>query len=265
MISELNIETALRGSSTYLKNAYFSQPFKLANITEDKSSSNLQLMLMSSSPGILDGDKYLININVADGCSLELKTQSYQRLFTMESGASQQIDINIHNGASFSYIPHPCVPHKKSSFATKTKIYLTETSNLKWGEVLTCGRKLNGEEFLFSKYHSLTEIFLNGRLFIKENLLISPHRVDVNAMGQLEGFSHQASFICIGGNSAKANMASVISHIQKLAGINWGLSKLSDNAFILRVLGHKAEQLHQLLKDVAMLTPITAEKPEHAI
>ena len=42
-------------------------------------------MLMSSSPGILDEDKYLMKIEVAEGCALKLHTQSYQRLFTMKN------------------------------------------------------------------------------------------------------------------------------------------------------------------------------------
>ena len=53
MNAQLHIQTALRNGITYLKNCYATPPFKLANITEDKQSHELQLMLMSSSPGIL--------------------------------------------------------------------------------------------------------------------------------------------------------------------------------------------------------------------
>jgi urease accessory protein len=54
----LYIETGLQEGRTILRNSYCTQPFKLANITEDKQQKELHLMLMSSSPGVLDGDVY---------------------------------------------------------------------------------------------------------------------------------------------------------------------------------------------------------------
>ena len=66
----------------------------MANITEDKTGATLQLMLMSSSPGILDGDEYKIKIELEENCSLQLHTQSYQRLFNMK-----QRRITAHGSA----------------------------------------------------------------------------------------------------------------------------------------------------------------------
>jgi urease accessory protein len=45
------------------------KPFKLADITEDRSEKTLRLMMMTSSPGILDGDEYNIQIEVEEDCS----------------------------------------------------------------------------------------------------------------------------------------------------------------------------------------------------
>ena len=88
MIVELNIKTGFKNNKTYLETGYCTQPFKIANITEDKSKGILQLMLMSSSPGILDGDDYNIKIELAEHSFLELQTQSYQRLFNIKKGAT---------------------------------------------------------------------------------------------------------------------------------------------------------------------------------
>jgi len=62
MIAKLHIETISKKGITCLKQSYCTPPFKVANITEDKSSNRLQLMLMSSSPGILDDDEYELKI-----------------------------------------------------------------------------------------------------------------------------------------------------------------------------------------------------------
>ena len=253
MIAKLQIQTALYKRKTILKNAFCSQPFKLADITEDRSKNTLSLMMRTSSPGILDGDEYNIQIVLEEDCSVELETQSYQRLFNMKEGASQSMEINMAKRSSFVFLPHPSVPHESSVFTAKNKICLSDGCSLIWGEVLTSGRKLSGENFLMSKYHNRTEIFLNGKLIVKENLLMAPKMIDVATMGQLEGYTHQASFIYI-------NEAFLIKPTQEkinelLAGekeICFGVSALQVNGIIVRLLGYKGEQLHDCLKKIAL-------------
>src|SRR5204862_1577227 len=130
----------------------------------------LQLMMMCSSPGILDNDDYEIKISLDEDCKVQLHTQSYQRLFQMQTGAKQCTEVHLKEGASLVYLPHPAVPHAQSIFTSINKIYLSKKSSLIWGEILTCGRQLKAEVFTFSKYHNITEVCMEGRLIIKENL-----------------------------------------------------------------------------------------------
>lgn len=259
MNATIHIQASLHKGITRLKECYCTSPFKVMNVTEDTSENMLRLMLMSSSPGILDGDEYKIRIEVEKDCSVELQTQSYQRLFNMKKSASQYMDVIMGEGASFIYLPHPAVPHKNSNFAAKNKIYLKNNCLLIWGEVLTCGRKLNGEAFQFSKYHNLTEIFLNEKLIVKENLLMEPSLIDVYSIGQLEKYTHQASLIYIDENASVNTLAAQINEWLILQDdICFGISELSVNGLVIRLLGYKAEQLHTCLKRMRDLTsPLT--------
>lgn len=198
MTGVLRIQCATRNGKTILKDSYSTQPFKLADVTEDKADRRLHLIVMSYSPGILDNDHYKIEIDLDENCIVELATQSYQRIFRMKTGARQEMVVRMKKGSSFSFLPHPSVPHEHSIFSSKNKFYLSEGCLLMWGEVLSCGRKLNGEVFKLSKYHTVTEIFSSGSLIVKENLMVSPGDIDVNTIGQLEGYTHQASFTCVG-------------------------------------------------------------------
>ena len=264
MIAELHIQTALRGNITFLEKAYCTTPFKIADITEDKKDRTLRLMLMSSSPGILDGDEYKIKIEVAKDCSLHLQTQSYQRLFNMKVGASQNVEVHLQEGASFCFIPHPSVPHESSVFDARNKIFLSNNCDLIWGEVLTCGRKLSGEVFLFSKYHNVTEIFLNNKLIIKENLLVQPSLVDVNAIGQLEGYTHQSTLIYLNEKAAiKPLIKEITEFLSTQNEIAFGITSASKNGLIIRLLGYKAEQLFDCLKTISE-HHLTKNKLEYA-
>jgi len=254
MKAKLDIEVGLKERKTYLKRCFYTTPFKIADVTEDKSQNLLRLMLMTSSPGILDGDEYDITIKLAEECSLRVETQSYQRLFNMKRGAWQRMEVNMSRGSSLSFLPHPSVPHKASIYVTRNKIYLSNDCKLLWGEILTCGRILNGEEFQFIKYHSITEVFLNRRLVIKDNLLVEPSVTNLSLIGQYEGFTHQACLLYL---DEKADTSSLTEQLKDLLSgcehILFGISNLPVNGLVIRLLGSRAEQLYQILKNIGAL------------
>jgi urease accessory protein len=252
MTAELMIRAEMKSGITRLKSVYQSQPFKVADVTEDRTRNLLRLMLMTASPGILDGDDYRQKIELADNAVLELETQAYQRLFTMKKGACQHFRVELGRHASFYYLPHPVVPHAGSIFAARNQLFLSAGSSLAWGEVLTCGRKLNGEVFQFSKYHTITEVFYCGKLVTRENLLIEPGSTNMHGIGQMEGYTHQASFIYINENLAvKDCMRRLTDLLIAEDGIEFGITTAPVNGLIVRLFGFRAEQLHGCLKRIA--------------
>jgi urease accessory protein len=197
MNSSLNITVAEKNGRTYLKNSFCTHPFKIGNITEDKSKGLLKLMIMSSSPGVLDGDCYNINIYLEEEAQLQVTTQGYQRIFTMRGEAKQALKVHLDNGGSFHYLPHPTVPHKLSNFKSTNDIYLKTEHDLLWSEIITCGRKLCNEYFVFTAYQNRTDIYVNDKLALRENILLQPLLRPLTSIGQLEGYTHQSSLLVI--------------------------------------------------------------------
>jgi urease accessory protein len=250
----LHIHTASRNGKSVLKHSYCTPPFKIADITEDKRQSRLDLMLMSSSPGMLDGDKYDVLIDIGEHCALQLTTQSYQRLYNMKHGALHTMVVQLGKGASFSYLPHPAVPHEGSDYRANNKIYLCDDSTLLWTELVNCGRKLNGELFRFRQYHSTTEIFLNHRLVVKENLLINPSEMNIAGTGFMEGFTHQATLLYIKQNIDVKELGSVLDdHLSSQQNITYGITALQVSGLLVRIMGYSAEQLFDSIKQLASI------------
>lgn len=254
MKATLHIETCCKDGITILRSSYCTQPFKLANVTEDKKTNELRLMLMSSSPGVLDGDEYIIKLDVGEKSVVHLETQSFQRLFRMKNGARQSMEIRLGRASSFCFIPHPSVPHEASYFTAKNKIFLTEGCSLIWGEVLTCGRKLHNEVFSFAHFHSCTEIFLKDKLVVKENLFIRPSQVDMMALGKLEGYTHQASLIFIREDIDEAVLVeNFAAYLSTQENIEFGITELPVQGLLVRMLGYKGEQLFACLKQLSQI------------
>ncbi len=254
MKGKLAISAGLRNGKTVLENVFFSAPFKLADISALQDSSK-KVMIMNASPGVLDGDAYTISVMLGTGAQLHLETQSYQRLFQMERGATQQMEVSLMPGSSFVYIPHPSVPHKGAHFTATNTIYLSEGCRLVWSEVLTPGRMLHAEQFGFTYYQSKTEIYLHKKLLLKDNLILRPGITDPMTMGSLEGHTHQASLLtpgCIAKGAAR--QAQEMLELQPQ--ITWGITVLPAGGFVIRMLGYKAELLFGMLQQIAAICAV---------
>ena len=254
MNSYVHIVAGHKHQKTYLKNSYCDHPFKLANVTEDKSGDLLRLMITSTSPGVLDNDHYHIKINVQEDAKMYLTTQGYQRLFTMNNQASQNMNVEVGNNSSFHFLPHPNVPHKASSFSSVSNIRLCKNHHLIWSEIITCGRKLSGEEFIFKRFHSVTNIYLYNKLVVKENVLLEPFKNNMHTIGQLEGYTHQSTLLFI---DDKFDMVKLLGSCKSLLSpfedIAYGISRLPVNGLIFRVLSNKAEKLFKINNSLALL------------
>ncbi|MEO7961878.1 MAG: urease accessory protein UreD [Ginsengibacter sp.] len=248
----LDIVAGFKNNKTFLQTAFCQQPFQLRNITEDKSDSWLRLMITSSSPGVLDNDHYKMRFLVEQEAKVSVSTQGYQRIFTMTNNASQQLAIEVMNGGSFTFLPHPVVPHASSSFSSANIIYLQQQHHLIWSDIITCGRKLSGEQFRFTRLHTVTSIYIEDKMVVRDNIFMEPAAFDIQGLGHLEGYTHQATFIFL---DDVANMNDVSDQCYEiLTGveeIDFGLSLLQVNGLVIRILGNRAEQLFELNKTLA--------------
>lgn len=252
MICKLNIVAGFKDKRSYLKDTFFTRPFRVADVGQYKTDLDLYLMVMSSSPGLLDDDQYDFSINVESGGRLQLHSQAYQRLFNMQRGASQQLVINLEPGSTFSYVPHPMVPHRNAKFKNHTTVHLQEDCELLLSEIITCGRKHSGEIFQFTYLQNLVEIYHKKKLLLKDNVWLCPQQTPLDAIGQLEGYSHQGTLVYLLTRTepASACIDGLYHLLENEKDIAFGISELEGNGFVLRMLGNGGEQLFNFFKQI---------------
>jgi len=263
MKSSVHIKAGKADGRTVLLKSFFTPPFRIADISDNRKSE-LRLMFMSSSPGILDGDEYVIKVEVEKDANLHLETQSFQRIFQMNSGAQQHMEVEIQSGGSLIFLPHPVVPHKNSMFSSINRFHMDENASLIYGEVLTPGRKMCGEIFQFKTFRNLTEVFMSDRLVYRENIFIMPREQQLDALGLLEGFTHQASWLLIDKNINEEVIDKVFDYLEPQRNITFGLTSLQVPGFAVRILGHSAEELYDYLKHITVLAGINKKETVYA-
>lgn len=249
MKTTLTITAAARNGRTFLKDTYFTQPFRVANVSEDRRDPWLYLMLMSSSPGVLDQDQYDIRLCVEAAARVRIESQAYQRIFRMNSNASIRQEIHLEEESILSYVPHPVVPHSNSDITASTRITATAASALIFGEVLTCGRKLSGEQFLFSNYRNCITVNIDDKLIYKDNVVLQPKDFQLQSIGLFENYTHQAAFIYL---DLKRGVSDALINELLIAAtgedVSVGITRINADMTAMRLLGNSGERLYDLLK-----------------
>ncbi|MEC4053537.1 urease accessory protein UreD [Myroides odoratimimus] len=252
MISSLDIRVEQREGASYLKDAYVTQPFRIVPVGQYKRDKAAYLMIMSSSPGLLDNDDHRISIHLAKYTKLQLQTQAYQRLFHMKNKSMQTTVIDMKKGSAFAYIPHPVVPQSSSTFISRNKVEVKEDCHFLLSDIITCGRKLSGEEFEYNHFQNLTEIYVEGKLKVKDNVLLQPDLMPIKEIGILEGYTHQGTLIYY--NTANVSVLEYIEYFYgqygEKEGIEFGISLLEGDGFMIRVLGQGAEKLFTIFQTI---------------
>ncbi|SIQ46344.1 urease accessory protein [Chryseobacterium sp. RU37D] len=254
MDSHLKIITGFKSGKSYVKDLYVSLPFRVVSVGQRKDDNKLYQMVMSSSPGILDGDHYHLNISLEKGSALQLQSQSYQRLFNMKDKAEQELNVSMEDETSFAYVPHPVVPHEESNFKSKAKINIGKNSQIIISEIITCGRKHYGEVFKLKRFQNLMEIYHDDRLIVKDNVLIQPDLIPVSRIGNLEDYTHQGTLIFFSTKSVveKDQLIETIVELseQFKEEMEVGVSAMEGSGFVVRALGHGGEVMYHFFLQI---------------
>ena len=87
--SEVRLETELRDGKAVLSDVFFTAPFKVMlpfYLREDY----MQVMILSASAGIMEGDVQKFDIHVNPGTSLEYLSQAYEKIHKMKEGMARR-------------------------------------------------------------------------------------------------------------------------------------------------------------------------------
>lgn len=147
------------------------------------------VFMISTSGGILQGDRNAIEIEVGESARAHITTQSATKIQEMDANfATQTVDIRLHDHAYAEYLPDPVIPYRHSRFITDTRISIPTSATLVAGEILMPGRThyRDGEEFAYDVYSSTVRAERpDGTGLFTERLVIEPARFHPQRPGVL--------------------------------------------------------------------------------
>lgn len=199
--------------------------------------------IISNAGGILQGDRNLIEVDMAPGSQAHVTTQAATRIHEMDANyATQTQNLTLGADAYLEYIPHPVIPHKHSRFVQRTRIRIDPSATLIYSEVLMPGRKYYGagEMFQYDLFSSTVHGERpDGTSLFTEKFIVEPPRRSVARLGAMGSFDVFGNVIVLTPKDHADRLFESIEPVfDREAGLASGASRLPyDAGLVFKVLG----------------------------
>lgn len=163
---------------TVLAEAHATSPLRF--LQTDFPSTSAAVCLVTFGGGLVDGDAIDLLIEVEEGATLSVFTQSSTKVF--RGAARQTITANV--AGTLVLLPDPVAAFKDASYTQRVHVDLTASGRCVTFDGFTSGRAAFGERWAMTKIDLRTTIARAGRVVVNDALLLDsaeqpiPPRVD---------------------------------------------------------------------------------------
>lgn len=265
-IGELRLGFAMRNGRTELCDLYRVAPLLVQQaLYWDEAMPELPICsIISVGGGILQGDRYKIDITVGEGACALVNSQSANRVHRMDANyASQHQTVHVEAGADLEYLPDFTIPYRGSRFINQTELVVAEDATVLYGEMMMTGRKHHhtDERFGLDLLSMAVSVHRpDGKKIFSEKILIENDDPTVDFASVMKGFDAFANIMCLTPPDIAARIQSRFEgqFETEEARAFAGVSRLPNSAgLMLRVVGIET---HDVRKQVRRFWTIVREE-----
>jgi urease accessory protein len=252
----LGLERDNEVGRTVVKEQYSKVPLytQRALYLEESLPSMAYMYIISPSGGILQGDRYRMDIALKNNASAHLTTQGATRVYRMENNyATQMVNIVVDNGCYLEFIPDQIIPYRNSRFYQIVDLNVHVNATMIYSEIIMPGRVASGESFQYDIcYLKALGKDQNQRLRFIDNAILEPKKNNMKVPGILGSFDVIGSiYILTNANYLKQLDSQINSNLQSMSQISGGATILPNNSGIItRILGNSSGDIRTAIYEV---------------
>lgn len=239
---------------TVIREQYCKVPLFIqrAMYLEETLPAMAYVYIISPSGGILQGDRYRIDITLSNKAFAHVTTQSATRIYKMERNfATQMVNVVVEEGSYFEYIPDQIIPFRNSRFYQAVELNVHDNATMIYSEMLVPGRVASGESFEYDICYIKT-IARNqvGKLRFMDVIKLEPKKEDLRVEGILGKFDVVGTVYIITREFYIKDLQQEIN--AKIAGLDGALSGGASilpakQGIIVRILGKTAGDVRNMI------------------
>jgi urease accessory protein len=213
------------------------------------------VFIISNAGGVLQGDRYAIEIELAPRSQAHITTQSATKVHEMDANfAAQSQNIVLREGAYLEYLPDSIIPHKHARFVNRTRVSIAADATMLYSEILMPGRKhyQSGELFQYDLFSSTVRAERpDGLELFTEKYVITPELHDVRRAGVMRGFHVLGTVVLL---TPREHADRVFERVPAAVNLDeqWaaGASRLPNDAgLIYKVLGMESQPVRAKVRE----------------
>ena len=202
-VGELRLGFSLRDGRSVLHDLYRVAPLLVQQaLYWDEAMPELPICaIISVGGGILQGDRYTIDITVGAGACAHVTSQGANRVHRMDANyASQHQSVTLESGAYLEYLPDVTILYRDARFIGQTDIVVADDATLLYGEMILAGRKHHRADERFGFDLLSTAVAVRrpcGRKLFAEKILIGKDDPTVDYPSVMRGYDVFANVLCL--------------------------------------------------------------------
>ncbi|CAN5613221.1 urease accessory protein UreD [soil metagenome] len=261
-ILRLKLERNSDTGKTVIREQYSRVPLlaQRAMYLEETLPAMAYVYIVSPSGGILQGDRYRIDITLDNNTLSHVTTQGATRIYKMEKNyASQLINLTVGDGSYFEYIPDQIIPFRNSRFYQEVHLNVHDNATMIYSEVIVPGRVASGEAFEYDICYIKTvgRNHLDKPRFI-DTVKLEPRNENLRAEGVLGNLQVVGTTYIVTKDSYLKDLQYEINEKIKVlevkGKISGGTSILpARQGIIVRILGNSTEDVKKIIFEVVSI------------
>jgi urease accessory protein len=256
----LLLEQDLERGKTVVKEQYSKIPLftQRALYLEESLPSMAYIYIMSPSGGILQGDRYRMDIVLKNKACAHITTQGATRVYRMERNyATQIVNVVVDEGCYLEIVPDQIIPFRDSRFYQTVNLKVHDKGTMIYSEMIVPGRVASGESFQYDIcYMKALARNQKDTLRFIDIAILEPKKRNLNTVGILGTFDVVGStYILTKADYVKELKDEINSGLQKFTHFSGGASILPHNSgVIVRMLGNVASDLRNAIYEIIKIT-----------
>lgn len=255
-ILQLKLENDPIIHKTSIKYQHYKVPLciKRAMYLEETCPEMAYIYIISPSGGILQGDRFRMDIALTNSAKAHVTTQSATRIYRMNKNfGTQIINLDVDKNCYLEYIPDQIIPYRDSRFYQVSNIKVHDEATCIYSEILTPGRVASNESFEYDIcYMKVKSVNQDDKLRLIDIAKIEPKRENVKSFGVLNNFDILGNVYILTPKDKINNIQKeILESISKAKSVVGGCTKLpNENGLLIRMLGSFVGDLRNLIYSI---------------
>ncbi len=259
-IAQFSLEEDIKSKKTVIKEQSTKVPLFIqrAMYLEESIPSMAYIYVISPSGGILQGDRYRIDISLSNHAYAHVTTQGATRIYKMEKDfGTQMVNIVVDDGCYFEYIPDQIIPFRNSRFYQIVNLKVHESATMIYSEMLIPGRVASGESFQYDICYIKTIAKDNAeKMRFIDIMKLEPKKENLESFGIMNNFEVIANVYILCNEKYQSDMKDKINATMKNKNkIYGGTSSFPDNnGLVVRILGNTTNDVKKIIFEILAIS-----------